>query len=40
MFYASGKNLDTLINRLKYEGALAVECFEYNVMKLNQDKVI
>ena len=37
-FYAYGKDLNTLINRLEHDTALAVEWFENNVMKLNQDK--
>ena len=32
------KDLNTLINRIKYDTALAVEWFENNFMKLNQDK--
>ena len=36
-FYACGKNLNTLINRFEHT-ALAVEWFENNFMKLNQDR--
>ena len=32
------KDLSTLINRIKYDTALAVKWFENNFMKLNQDK--
>ena len=36
--FACGKNLNTLINRLEYDTALAVGWFENNFMKLNHDK--
>ena len=36
-FYACDKNLNTLINRFEHT-ALAVEWFENNFMKLNQDR--
>ena len=37
-FYVCGKDLNTFINRLEHDTALAVEWFENNFMKLNQDK--
>ena len=37
-FYVCDKDLNTLINRLEHDTALAVEWFENNFMKLNQDK--
>ena len=37
-FYVFGKDLNTLINRLEHDTALAVEWFETNFRKLNQDK--
>ena len=37
-FYVCDKDLNTLINRLEHDTSLAVECFESNVMKLNQGK--
>ena len=37
-FYVCEKNLNTLINRVGYYTALAVEWFQNNCMKLNQDK--
>ena len=37
-FYICDKDLNTLINRLEHDTALAVEWFENNFMKLNQDK--
>ena len=36
--YLCDKDLNTLINRLEHDTALAVEWFENNFMKLNQDK--
>ena len=37
-FYVCDKDLNILINRLEHDTALAVERFENNFMKLNQDK--
>ena len=37
-YYVCDKDLNSLINRLGYDTALAVEWFENNFMKLNQDK--
>ena len=37
-FYVCDKDLSTLINRLEHDTTLAVEWFENNFMKLNQDK--
>ena len=37
-FYEYDKDLNTLINRLEHDPALAVEWFENNFMKLNQGK--
>ena len=37
-FYICDKDLSTLINRLEHDAAVAVEWFENNFMKLNQDK--
>ena len=37
-FYVYDKDLNTLINRLEYDTALAVEWFKNNFMKLNQNK--
>ena len=37
-FYACDKDLNSLINRLEHDGYLAIEWFENNSMKLNQDK--
>ena len=37
-FYVCDKDLNTLHNRLEHDTALAVEWFENNFMKLNQDK--
>ena len=37
-FYVCDKDLNTSINRLEHDTALAVEWFENNFMKLNQDK--
>ena len=37
-FYACGKDVNSLINRLEYDSYLATEWFENNSMKLNQDK--
>ena len=37
-FYVCDKDLNTLINRLEYDTAPAVEWFENNFIKLNQDK--
>ena len=36
--YLCDKDLNTLINRLEHDTVLAVEWFENNFMKLNQDK--
>ena len=38
LFYVCDKDLNTLYNRLEHDTALAVEWFENNFMKLNQDK--
>ena len=37
-FYVCDKDLNILINRLQHDTSLAVEWFENNFMKLNQDK--
>ena len=37
-FYACDKDLNFLINRLEHNSYLAIEWFENNSMKLNQDK--
>ena len=37
-FFACDKDLKTLINRLEHDHHLAIEWFEINYMKLNQDK--
>ena len=37
-FYACDKDLRFLINRLKHDSLLAIEWFENNHMKLNQEK--
>ena len=37
-FYLCDKDLNTSINRLEHDTALAVEWFEKNVMKLNEDQ--
>ena len=37
-FYACDKDVNSLINRLKHDSYLAIEWFENNSMKLNQDK--
>ena len=37
-FHVCDKDLNTLINRLEHDTALAIEWFENNFMKLNQDK--
>ena len=37
-FYVCDKDLNTLINRLEHDSALAVEWFESSFIKLNQDK--
>ena len=37
-FYVCDRYLNTLINRLEHNTALAAEWFESNFMKLNQDK--
>ena len=36
--YACFKDLNTLINRIEHDTALAVQCFGNDFMKLNQDK--
>ena len=38
LFYASDKDLSSLINRIEYDSLLAIEWFENNHMKLNQEK--
>ena len=37
-FYVCDKYLNTLINRLEHDTTLAIDRFEKNFMKLNQDK--
>ena len=37
-FYVCDKDLNILINRLEHDTSLAVERFEHNFIKLNQDK--
>ena len=37
-FFVCDKDLDILISRLEHDTSVAVECFENNFMKLNQDK--
>ena len=37
-FYVCDKDLNTLINRLEDDTSLAIEWFENNFIKLNQDK--
>ena len=37
-FYACGKDVNSLINRLEHDSYLATEWFENNSMKLDQDK--
>ena len=37
-FYACNKDLSSLINRFEHDGLLAIEWFENNHMKLNQEK--
>ena len=37
-FYACDKDLNHLINRLEHDSFLAIEWFENNSMKLNDDK--
>ena len=37
-FYVCDKDLNTLINRLEHDSALAVGWFENSFIKLNQDK--
>ena len=39
-FYVCDKDLSVLINRLEHDTSLAVEWFENNFMKLNQDKCL
>ena len=39
-FYACDKDLRSLINRLEHDSLLAIEWFENNRMKLNQEKCI
>ena len=36
--FASEKDLNSLINRLEHDSLLAIEWFENNYMKLNQEK--
>ena len=38
IFYVRDKDLNTLINRLEHDTALAAEWFEKHFMKLSQDK--
>ena len=37
-FYASDKDLNSLIDRLEHDSHLAIQWFENNYVKLNQDK--
>ena len=37
-FYACGKDISSFINRLELDSRLAIELFENNHMKLNQEK--
>ena len=37
-FYACDKDLNCLLNKLEHDSYLAIEWFENNYMKLNQDK--
>ena len=37
-FYACDRDVNSLINRLEHDSYLAIEWFENNSMKLNQDK--
>ena len=37
-FFACNKDLKTLISRLEHDSHLAIEWFQSNYMKLNQDK--
>ena len=37
-FYACDKDLCSLINRLEHDSLLAIDLFENNLMKLNQEK--
>ena len=37
-FFACEKDLSSLINRLEHDNLLAIEWFENNYMKLNQEK--
>ena len=37
-FHACDSNLDDRIRRLEHDSILAIECFESNYMRLNQDK--
>ena len=37
-FYACDKDVNSLINRLEHDSYFAIEWFENNSMKLNQDK--
>ena len=37
-FHACDKDINSLINRLEHDSYLAIEWFENNSMKLNQDK--
>ena len=38
LFFACEKDLNSLINRLEVDSLLAIEWFENNCMKLNQEK--
>ena len=38
IFYACGRDVNSLINRLEHDSYLAIEWFENNFMRLNQDK--
>ena len=37
-FYACDKDVNALINKLEHDSCLAIEWFENNSIKLNQDK--
>ena len=37
-FHACDSSLEDLVNRLEHDTSLAIEWFDYNYKKLNQDK--
>ena len=39
-FFACDEDLGFLINRLEHDSFLAIECFQNNYMKLNEDSVM